>query len=155
MKGNIEFDNVKIKNGEKRGDIIVKSSNLVNVSIPAEIIPNIIDEIPILAIAGLFAEGTFTIRNASELRHKESDRIKSVCKNLKLLGVDLIEFEDGFEITGQPNSDKATFESYDDHRIAMSFAILSLILEQGGKINNFECVSISNPNFLNQLRQIA
>ncbi len=133
MKGNIEFDNVKVTNGEKRGDIIVKSSNLVNVSIPAEIIPNIIDEIPILAIAGLFAEGNFNIRNASELRHKESDRIKSVCENLKLLGVDLIEYEDGFEISGMPKNEKVTFESYDDHRIAMSFAVLSLLLEQGGK----------------------
>ena len=155
MKGNIDFDNVKVINGEKRGDIIVKSSNLVNVSIPAEIIPNIIDEIPILAIAGLFAEGNFTIRNASELRHKESDRIKSVCDNLKLLGIDLIEFEDGFEFNGNPNNDKVTFESYDDHRIAMSFSILSLLLDQGGIINNFECVNISNPNFLNQLKQIS
>jgi 3-phosphoshikimate 1-carboxyvinyltransferase len=155
MKGNIEFDNVKVTNGEKRGDIIVKSSNLVNVSIPAEIIPNIIDEIPILAIAGLFAEGNFNIRNASELRHKESDRIKSVCENLKLLGVDLIEFEDGFEISGMPKNEKVNFESFDDHRIAMSFGILSLLLGQGGAINNFECVNISNPNFLNQLKQIT
>ena len=154
MKGNIEFDNIKIINGEKRGDIIVKSSNLVNVSIPAEIIPNIIDEIPILAIAGLFAEGNFVIRGASELRHKESDRIKSVCDNLKLLGVDLIEFEDGFEISGMPNNEKVTFESYDDHRIAMSFGILSLLLAQGGAINNFECVNISNPNFLKQLESV-
>ena len=153
MRGNIEFDNIKIINGEKRGDIIVKSSNLVNVTIPAEIIPNIIDEIPILAIAGLFAEGNFVIRNASELRHKESDRIKSVCENLKLLGVDLIEYEDGFEISGIPNKEKVTFESYDDHRIAMSFSVLSLLLEQGGAINNFECVNISNPNFLKSARK--
>lgn len=154
MRGNIEFENIKTINGEKRGDIIVKSSNLINVHIPAEIIPNIIDEIPILAIAGLFAEGKFEIRNAAELRHKESDRIKAVCENLKLLNVELNEFEDGFEITGKPNNDKVTFESYDDHRIAMSFSILSLLLEQGGIINNFECVSISNPNFLKQLESV-
>lgn len=154
MRGNIEFENIKTINGEKRGDIIVKSSNLINVNIPAEIIPNIIDEIPILAIAGLIADGKFEIRNAAELRHKESDRIKAVCENLKLLNVELNEFEDGFEITGKPNNDKVTFESFDDHRIAMSFSILSLLLEQGGIINNFECVSISNPNFLKQLESV-
>jgi 3-phosphoshikimate 1-carboxyvinyltransferase len=155
MGGNIKLDNVQIINGEKRGDIIVRSSDLVNIDIPEEIIPNIIDEVPILAIAGVFAKGDFTIRNATELRHKESDRIKSVCENLKLLGVDIIEHEDGFEIIGNPDSDKVTFESYDDHRIAMAFSILSLLIEQGGAINNFECVNISNPNFMDQLNKIC
>jgi 3-phosphoshikimate 1-carboxyvinyltransferase len=77
MGANIELENVKIINGEKRGKLIVKSSKLINVDIPAEIIPNIIDEIPILSIAGVFAEGDFEIRGAKELRFKESDRIKS------------------------------------------------------------------------------
>jgi 3-phosphoshikimate 1-carboxyvinyltransferase len=155
MGGNIEIKNEQIKNGEKRGDIIVKSSELKNIKIPSAIIPNIIDEIPILAIAGLFAQGNFEIRNAKELRQKESDRIKSVCENLRLLGVDLIEFEDGFEINGRPNKEKVTFESHDDHRIAMAFSVLSCIIEQGGEVNNFECVSISNPDFLNQLKEIC
>lgn len=154
MGANIEFSNVEIINGEKRGDIIVRSSKLVNVEIDADIIPNIIDEIPILAIAGIYAEGDFYIRNAKELRHKESDRIKSVCENLKLIGLDVIEFEDGFSFTGNPSSGKVSFNSYDDHRIAMAFAVLSLLLEQGGNINNFECVSISNPNFEKQLASI-
>ncbi len=160
MNANIEFGNVEIKNGEKRGDIIVKSSLLKNTEIPAEIIPNIIDEIPILAIAGLFAEGNFIIRNAKELRHKESDRISSVCNNLRLLGFDIIEFDDGFEIRGKnPNESlkkqNVYFESYDDHRIAMAFSVLSMLLEHGGKINNFDCVSISNPDFLTQLKTIT
>ena len=155
MGAYIEFENIKTFNGEKRGDLIVKSSNLVNVDIPAEIIPNIIDEIPILAIAGIFAEDDFRIRNAKELRHKESDRIKSVCENLKLGGVQVNEFEDGFEIIGPPRINKVNFESYDDHRIAMSFSVLSLLIEEGGSVNNFGCVSISNPNFLDQLRQIS
>ena len=155
MGAYIEFENIKTFNGEKRGDLIVKSSNLVNVDIPAEIIPNIIDEIPILAIAGIFAEDDFRIRNAKELRHKESDRIKSVCENLKLVGVQVNEFEDGFEIIGPPRINKVNFESYDDHRIAMSFSVLSLLIEEGGSVNNFGCVSISNPNFLDQLRQIS
>ena len=159
MNGNIELENIKILGGEKRGDIIVKSSQLKNIEVSKEIIPNIIDEIPILSIAGLFAEGNFKIRNAKELRHKESDRIKSVCNNLKLLGLDIIEYEDGFEIIKDSNKEitkeKLTFESYDDHRIAMVFAVLSMILPQGGAINNFDCVSISNPDFINQIKTIT
>lgn len=154
MGADIEFENVEIMNGEKRGDIIVKSSELKNVEIPAEIIPNIIDEIPILSIAGIFAEGDFVVRNAKELRHKESDRIKSVCENLKLVGLNINEFEDGFQISGNLNQSKATFESYDDHRIAMAFSVLSVLMDQGGTINNFECVAISNPNFEKQLEAI-
>ncbi|MCP5062179.1 MAG: 3-phosphoshikimate 1-carboxyvinyltransferase [Ignavibacteriae bacterium] len=160
MNGNIEYKNVKTLNGEKRGDIIVKSSDLINVEIPSEVIPNIIDEIPILAIAGLFAKGNFNIRNAKELRHKESDRISSVCNNLKLLGLDIIEYEDGFEILKNNSKsfvekENITFESYDDHRIAMAFSVLSVLLKYGGSINDFECVNISNPNFLTQLATIC
>lgn len=155
MRGNIEIQNEEILNGEKRGDIVVKSSQLKNIEIPAEIIPNIIDEIPILSIAGLFAEGDFSIRNAKELRHKESDRIKSVCDNLKLVGINVEEFEDGYSLSGIPNNSKVTFESNDDHRITMAFAVLSSVLKQGGSINDFECANISNPNFLSQLEQIS
>ncbi|PID56702.1 MAG: 3-phosphoshikimate 1-carboxyvinyltransferase [Ignavibacteriae bacterium] len=155
MGANFEYDNVKEINGEARGTLIVKSSKLKNISITSEIIPNIIDEIPILAIAGIFAEGDFIIRNAKELRVKESDRIKSVCKNLKLLNLNVMEFEDGFQISGSPNNVKATFESFDDHRIAMTFTILSFLLEQGGTVKQFECVNISNPNFLEQVKQIT
>lgn len=155
MGANIELDDVNTINGEKRGKLIVKSSNLVNVEIPNEIIPNIIDEIPILSIAGVFAEGDFKIRSAKELRFKESDRIKAVCDNLKLLGLNVNEFDDGFNISGNFNIKKVTFNSYGDHRIAMAFSILSLLIEQGGNIENFECVNISNPNFLMQLESVS
>lgn len=155
MGGDIEINNVENLNGEKRGDIIVKSSELVNIEIGPEIIPNIIDEIPILAVAGLFAKGNFRISNAAELRHKESDRIKSICTNLKLLDIELHELDDGFEIVGQPSNLNVEFDSYDDHRIAMAFSILSLVLNQGGKVKDFDCVNISNPDFLNQLKQIC
>jgi len=160
MNGNIEYENVKTLNGEKRGDLIVKSSELINIEIPGKIIPNIIDEIPVLAIAGLFAKGNFEIRKAKELRHKESDRISSVCENLKLLGLDIIEHPDGFEIIKDSsddfvNKEKVVFESYDDHRIAMAFSVLSVLLKNGGSINNFECVSISNPKFIEQLKRIS
>ena len=155
MGGDIETDNYQVLNGEPRGDIIVRSSKLRNVEIREELIPNIIDEIPILSIAGIYADGEFSIRNASELRFKESDRIQSICKNLKLLNLSVDESNDGFKISGKPDGKKVLFESYFDHRIAMAFAVLSLILEQGGEINNFECVNISNPEFLNQINSIT
>ncbi len=155
MGAYIEFDNMNIINGEKRGDLIVRSSKLINVDIPAEIIPNIIDEIPILAIAGIFAEGDFIIKNAKELRHKESDRIKSVCENLKLVNLDIYEFDDGFSVSGILSGTNVTFESYDDHRIAMAFSVLSLLMVQGSSVKNFECVNISNPYFLKQLEGVS
>lgn len=155
MGGNIEIIDQKISSGEMYGDILIKSSKLKNIEIPGEIIPNIIDEIPILTLAGIFAEGDFIIRDAKELRAKESDRITSVCENLKLLGLSVEEYEDGYKVSGEIKGTKVTFESYHDHRIAMAFSILSLILEQGGSIENFECVNISNPSFLEQVKVIS
>lgn len=155
MGGYIEVVDEFMSSGEMYGDILVKSSELTNVEIPEEIIPNIIDEIPILTVAGIFAGGNFIIRDAKELRAKESDRISSVCENLRLMGLTVDEFEDGYSISGNISKNKVTFQSYHDHRIAMAFSILSLILEQGGSVENFECVNISNPSFLDQVKLIT
>ena len=140
---------------EKYGDIVVRSSELKNVKIGMEIIPQIIDEIPILAVAGLFAEGKFEINNASELRVKESDRIKSFCANISYLGVEVDEYNDGFALSGTIKNLNPTFKSFCDHRIAMTFSVLSCLLNDGGKVEGFESVSISNPEFLYQLRKIS
>ncbi|OGU72551.1 MAG: 3-phosphoshikimate 1-carboxyvinyltransferase, partial [Ignavibacteria bacterium RBG_16_34_14] len=137
MGAKINFENISVSSGEVFGDVIVESSKLKNVEIPEEIIPNIIDEIPILSVVGLFAEGNFSIKSANELRKKESDRINSLCYNYKLLGLDVDELEDGFTISGKIKNKKVVFESFDDHRIAMTFGILSLLLIDGGKVNNF------------------
>jgi len=142
-------------NNEPYGDVTVKSSELKNVEIDPEIIPGIIDEIPILSIAGAFAEGNFIVRGAKELRVKESDRINSICLNLEIAGFDIAEFDDGFSISGKLESSYQSFESYGDHRIAMAFSVLASLSEQGSEVNDFECVSVSNPNFLNQLQSIA
>jgi 3-phosphoshikimate 1-carboxyvinyltransferase len=155
MGGKIEIENQKETSGELYGDIIIRGSRLHNVEIPAEIIPNIIDEIPVLSVAGIFSEGDFKIKNASELRGKETDRIKAVCHNMKLAGMHIEEYEDGFCISGSPGDRKVMFESFGDHRIAMAFSILSLLLKKGGAVNNFTCVNISNPQFLSQLKQIT
>lgn len=156
MGGNITIVSQSESCGEVYGDLLVKSSELINREIPKEIIPNIIDEIPILTIAGIFAHGKFKVSDCKELRVKESDRIKSIVHNLRQFGLKVEEHEDGFEFesTEPLQSEIITFESFGDHRIAMAFSIFSLLLEQGGKINNFDCVKISNPQFIEQIKNI-
>jgi len=154
MGANISFENIKISSNEEYGDVIVKSSALKNIKIDTEIISNIIDEIPIITIAGVFAEGEFVIENAKELRVKESDRIKSICSNLMLLGLEVEEYVNGFAVRGSIRKSNQVFESFGDHRIAMSFAVISMLLDSGGEVNGFECVRISNPQFENQIKKI-
>jgi 3-phosphoshikimate 1-carboxyvinyltransferase len=151
----IEKSHVEELDGEMRGDLLVRSSELENVKIEADVIPNIIDEIPILSVAGLFAKGKFVIRGAQELRKKESDRIKSLCENYAKIGVEVNEFDDGFELIGEPKVKYGEFESFGDHRIAMTFAVLSMLLEEGGVVEDFECVEISNPAFIEQIQKIS
>ncbi|HRN26473.1 MAG: 3-phosphoshikimate 1-carboxyvinyltransferase [Ignavibacteriaceae bacterium] len=155
MGADISFKEIKISSNEEYGDVIVKSSSLKNIKIDSEIIPNIIDEIPILSIAGIFAEGSFEITNASELRIKESDRINSICSNLKLLGLIVDESDDGFCVKGEIRKSIPVFESFGDHRIAMTFAILSMILDNGGAVSGFECAGISNPMFEELIKLIT
>ncbi len=155
MGANIEIQHEQEAAGEPFGDLIIKSSQLKNVELPKEIIPNIIDEIPILSIAGIFAEGSFSVNHAEELRGKETDRITALCKNFKELGLEVDEQEDGFTVSGEIKNKNVIFESFGDHRIAMAFAVLSFVLEEGGKVNNFNCVNISNPDFENQIKKIA
>lgn len=155
MGAEFEINNVNNSANEFYGDLNVKSKNLVNVEIPETLIPNIIDEIPILSIAGIFAEGEFTIRGAKELRFKETDRIKAMCDNFDKLGLTVEEYEDGFTVGGTITSSDVLFESFGDHRIAMSFAVLSLLLKDGGAVNDFDCVRISNPDFVEQLNSIV
>ncbi|MCX6174255.1 MAG: 3-phosphoshikimate 1-carboxyvinyltransferase [Ignavibacteriales bacterium] len=155
MGGKIEIENEREEKGERVGDIRVHSSKLKNVSIPKTIIPNIIDEIPILSIAGIFAEGNFRINNAQELRVKESDRIKSLCSNFRKAGLRVDEFEDGFELSGNVSNAETLYGSYGDHRIAMAFGVLSMLMTNGGSVHDFECVGISNPQFVAQIKNLC
>lgn len=154
MGGRIEIENARESSGEKLGDLRIFSSKLHNIEISKDIIPNIIDEIPILSVAGIFADGKFSIQNAKELRFKESDRIDALCSNFKNLGLNCTEFEDGFELDGEVLNEDIMVESFDDHRIAMAFAILGMLVGKGISINNFESVAVSNPEFLNQVSMI-
>lgn len=155
MGADISFEDIRTSSNEEFGNVLVKSSSLKNITINSQIIPNIIDEIPALAIAGIFAEGDFYIDNAKELRVKESDRISGICLNLIKLGLSVEEKPNGFSVGGSIKNSKPTFDSFNDHRLAMSFAVLSMLLENGGEVNGFECVNISNPKFEEQIRSIV
>ena len=154
MNGRIEIENERFSSGEKLGDLRIFSSKLKNIEIDSEIIPNIIDEIPILSVAGLLAEGKFTVKNAEELRFKESDRIEALCSNYKKLGVICEEFENWISLSGKVSNENILIESFNDHRIAMAFAILAMLVGKEISINNFESVAVSNPQFLAQINTI-
>lgn len=154
MGADITIENEYNIGGEIAGDIIVKSSELTNCDIDESIIPNLIDEIPVLSVAGLLAKGAFRVKNAGELRVKECDRIKALCENYKKLGLDVTEYEDGFEIEGFIRNRNVVFESFDDHRIAMTFAVFSLIVYGNFAVDNFECIRISNPDFIEQINLV-
>ena len=136
---------------EPIGDIIVEGDDLKAIKV-SENIPWLIDELPALAIAMAVANGKSVVKNAKELRVKESDRIKVVVENLRKCGIEAEEFEDGYEIIGGEVKN-AEIDSFGDHRIAMSFAILGLI--NGMKIKDIECINTSFPKFFELLKKIA
>ncbi len=140
--------------GEPRGNLIIHGGPLVGTEVLPEEVPNLIDEVPILAIAGALASGRTLIRNAKELRVKETDRIDTVVKNLRAMGIEVEEFEDGLEIPGGQHFTGATVSSYGDHRIAMAFAIAGLLAQEGvTTVENVACVNTSYPTFHEHLTQ--
>ena len=149
MGGNIEIKNMKNICNEESGDILVKSSNLNGIDIPEDIVPNIIDEIPILSIAAAFAEGMTNIRNAAELRVKESDRINAIAEGLKKLNINHEIFDDGLSITGTNGFVEINEEinSFNDHRIAMSFLIAGIRSKNGVRVKNCKNIETSFPHF--------
>jgi 3-phosphoshikimate 1-carboxyvinyltransferase len=140
--------------GEPYGDVEVHGKELQGTEIKPEEVPNLIDEVPVLAVAGALAQGKMVIRNARELRVKESDRIATVVQNLKAMGADLEEFEDGMEISGGNSLKGAELESFGDHRIAMAFAIAGLFASGETLINNTDCIDTSYPGFADHLETI-
>ncbi|MEG2571011.1 MAG: 3-phosphoshikimate 1-carboxyvinyltransferase, partial [Clostridia bacterium] len=154
MGGNIEITNIH-NDVEPYADIVVESSKLHGVRISGDIIPNVIDELPILAVAAAFADGFTTISDALELRNKESDRISAMVCELKKAHIEVAESPDGMIIYGGSNVSGASFSSHNDHRVAMSMAILSLAATGGSTIDGVECISISYPDFFDDLNKIV
>ncbi len=155
MNGNIELVNERIISNEKVADIKVKYSQLKATTIEGGIIPRLIDEIPIIAVAATQAEGTTIIKDAQDLRNKEADRITAVKTELKKLGANIEETNDGFIINGKTNLiGDCEIKCYHDHRIAMSAYIAGLICEKPIKINEFQWVNISFPEFLELINHL-
>jgi len=133
--------------GEPRGNITIRGGDLNATVIGGSEIPNVIDELPILAVAGALARGKTLIRDASELRVKETDRIAAVAQNLRAMGVTVTEHPDGMEIEGGAKLQGATLPCWGDHRIAMAFLIAGLFAEGTTTIEGSECISTSYPGF--------
>lgn len=154
MGGNITLLNENDTNGEKTADILVKSSELHGIEIGGSIIPTLIDELPIIAVLACFAKGKTTIKDAAELKVKESNRIDVCVNNLTAMNADVIATDDGMIITGDRNLHGATIDSKLDHRIAMSFAIAGLMADGTTTITGSECVNISYPTFYSDLASL-
>jgi 3-phosphoshikimate 1-carboxyvinyltransferase len=155
MNGEIELLNKRDQGGEPTADILVKASNLRGTEVSGEVIPRLIDEIPIISVMAVFAEGKTVIKDAEELRVKETDRIKAVVTEFERLGIKIKEKEDGMVISGpQKVEGGIEVESYHDHRIAMSLAVLALNSKKGITINGSEIIATSFPNFKELLREV-
>lgn len=152
MGGLIEIENQRLAHGEPVADILAQSSELKgDLELSGAIIANLIDEIPVLAVAATQLDGTLTIRDARELRVKESDRIRAIVDNLRQMGVEVEEFDDGLRIKGKQPLRGAKVDSYGDHRIAMSFAVAGLIAEGSTEITGSDAASVSLPEFYSLL----
>lgn len=148
MGGNIEILDLRTISGEENGDIKISYSELQAITIEGEIIPKLIDELPAIAVLATQAKGTTIIKDAQDLRNKESDRIKAIVTELKKLGADIEETPDGFVINGKTQlKGDCEVETYHDHRLAMSLYVAGLICKQPISINEFEWVNISFPEF--------
>ena len=152
MGGNLKKLNERIVSGEPVCDLLVSSSRLSGTEIGGDLIPTLIDEIPILAILAAFADGTTVIKDAAELKVKESNRIETIAENLRRMGVFVEQTDDGMRIEGNPDGlHAADFDSFHDHRIAMSFAVAALALPDGCAMKHADCVNISYPDFYSSL----
>jgi len=140
--------------GEQIGNLKIFHQALNNTPITIDNIPGLIDEIPIIAILATQAEGKMEIRGAEELRIKECDRIHAICKNLKKIGADIQELDDGFIINGPTPLYGAKIETFHDHRIAMAFAIAELVAHGKMVLDHPECASISYPEFYDELERM-
>ena len=154
MGGNITLLNEQHGPGEPTADILVKSSTLHGTVIEGDIIPTLIDELPIIAVMAAFADGVTIIKDASELKVKESNRIDVMVANLSSMGCEVQATEDGMIITGGSALHGAKIDTHMDHRIAMSFAIAALCASGTTELLNSECVSISYPDFFHDLKKL-
>ena len=154
MGGNITLLNENY-DGEPTADLLVKHSRLHGIVIEGDLIPTLIDELPVINVMAACAEGTTVIRNAAELKVKESNRIDVMVRYLSAMGCDITGTDDGMIIVGGRPLHGTEVDSHLDHRIAMSFAIASLIAKGETKIKGSDAVNISYPDFYKDLRRLS
>ncbi|AFM40795.1 3-phosphoshikimate 1-carboxyvinyltransferase [Desulfosporosinus acidiphilus SJ4] len=141
--------------GEPRAALRVRPSQLRGIEISGDLIPRLIDEIPILALAASLAEGETVIRDAAELRIKETDRIKRVAEGLKALGATIEELPDGMRIKGRPELHGGEVSSFGDHRLAMTWAVAGMLSQEGVSVENMAAANVSFPNFLEIVEKVV
>ena len=147
--------NESIHNGEKVGDLTFSSSSIKAVEVEPEIIPSIIDEIPILAVVAAFSSGVTVFKNVEELKYKECDRLAAIIHNLQAFGIKAYENNNNLYVEGGKVKKMSQITTFDDHRIAMAFTILSLAAFKRYDLDNAKCVDISLPNFFKYLSEIT
>jgi 3-phosphoshikimate 1-carboxyvinyltransferase len=155
MGANIEITNRRNEGQESVGDVRVRSAPLQGTTIGGDLIPRLIDELPVLAVAAVYAHGTTTIRDAAELRAKESDRIATVASELGKLGAPITPTVDGLIVEGGGELHGAAVDSYGDHRLAMCLAVAALAAEGTTTINDSESVAVSYPSFWDDVGRVA
>ncbi|HEY9872867.1 MAG TPA: 3-phosphoshikimate 1-carboxyvinyltransferase, partial [Candidatus Obscuribacterales bacterium] len=155
MGADIVLENQREVAGEPVADLRVRYGKLKACKIAGDVIPRLIDEIPILAVAAVFAEGTTVIRDAAELRVKESDRIAVMASELNRMGAKVTELPDGLEITGGSTLQGTDVRSQSDHRIAMSLAVAALNATGTTTIHGAEAAAISYPDFITTLQSVV
>jgi len=155
MGGNIQLLDLRDVSGEPVADILVRSSRLKGISISGSVVPRAIDEFPAICVAAAVAEGVTAIRDAKELRVKETDRITAMAVNLRKLGVTVTESEDGMDITGSEQLLGGTVDSCGDHRIAMSMSVAALVASGTITVTDVACVATSFPTFFPLLNKVA
>lgn len=157
----IEVRNVRDEANEPVGDVYVKGCSELRPTkqeanlIRGSMIPVVIDELPMLAVIGTQVRGGIEIREAKELRVKESDRITATVHNLRAMGAEVEEFEDGLTVDGPPQLRGAVLNSFGDHRIAMAFSVAALIANGDSEITGADCVSVSCPEFFQRLESVT
>jgi 3-phosphoshikimate 1-carboxyvinyltransferase len=141
--------------GESVGDVVVSGGELSAITVDAEDVPSLIDELPLLACVAARAAGTTTIRGAAELRVKESDRIAATISNLRAIGVDCEELPDGMRITGSTSPLRGAVRTFGDHRLAMAFGVLGALPDSELVLDDRDCVDVSYPGFFEDLVNVA
>ena len=154
MRGGIDVADRREEGGEPVGSLLPRASKLSGIEVGPEDVPSMIDELPLLACVASRARGETVVRGAAELRVKESDRIASIVRNLRAVGAEAEELEDGFRVTGSTNALRGSVQVHGDHRIAMAFGILGALQGNQIEVDDPECVAVSYPSFWSDLAKV-